>query len=46
MSKAKNIRALSTYTEKTVLSNQQKNFVDIYPTKFFCCANKTFCYIK
>ena len=29
-------------TEKTVLSSQQKYFVGIYATKFFCCANKTF----
>ena len=34
------------YTEKTVLSNQQKYFVGIYATKFFCCSNKTFCYIN
>ena len=34
------------YTEKTVLSNQQKYFVSIELTKFFCCANKTFCYIN
>ena len=28
------------YTEKTILSNQQKYFVGIYATKFFCCSKK------
>ena len=34
------------YTEKTVLSNQQKYFIGIYATKLFFCANKTFSYIN